>query len=125
MQKYDYNHKLQEMIDERFKNGIYAATEDNNLNDLGKFQNFLRRNFEDTFARYEDMRSVSNQPGHTYAIDKTHKLNSLDDINVDNAKAIAEYLKPLCSNQYKLSDTEVFASLLKGQPPLNDNEEYV
>ena len=142
MQKDDYNHKLQQMIDEGIKNGIYTPTEDNTLNDLRKFQDFLRRNFKDKFARYEDMRPVSNQPGRIYATAKTHKFNSLDEINIDNlkfrpiisqigtytynaVKVIAEYLKPLCSNQYKISDTQEFASLIKDQPPLNDDEEYV
>ena len=41
MQKDDYNHKLQQMIDEEIKNGIYTPTEDNILNDLRKFQDFL------------------------------------------------------------------------------------
>ena len=142
MQKDDYNHKLQQMIDEGIRIGIYAPTEDNTLNDLRKFQDFLRRNFKDKFARYEDMRSVSNQPGRIYLTAKTHKFNSLDDINVNNlkfrpiisqigtytynsAKVIAEYLKPLCSNQYKISDTREFASLIKDQPPLNYDEEYI
>ena len=88
------------------------------------------------------MRPVSNQFGRIYATAKTHKFNPLDDINVNNlkfrpiisqigtytynaAKVIAEYLKPLCSNQYKISDTQEFASLIKDQAPLNDDEEYV
>ena len=37
MQKNDYNHKLQQMIDEGIRNGIYTPTEDNTLNDLRKF----------------------------------------------------------------------------------------
>ena len=54
-------------------------------------------------------------------------LNSLDDINVDNLKirpiisqirtytynawkVVGEYLKPLCSNQYKISDTQISIS---------------
>ena len=142
MQKDDYNQKLQQMIYEGIRNGIYTPTEDNTLNDLRKFQDFLQRNFNDKFARYEDMRPVSNQPGRIYATDKTHRFNSLDDIHVNNlkfrpiffqigtytynaAKVLAEYLKPLCSNQYKMSDTQEFASLIKDQPPLNDDEEYV
>ena len=142
MEKDDYNQKLQQMIDEGIRNGIYTLTEDNNLNDLRKSQDFLRRNFKDKFARYEDMKPVSNQPGRIYATAKTHKFNSLDDINVNNlkfrpiisqigtytyndAKVIAEYLKPLRSNQYKISDTQAFASLIKDQPPLNDDEKFV
>ena len=130
------------MIDEGIKNGYYTPVEDNTLNNLRKFQDLLRRNFKYKFARYEDMGPVANQPGRIYATAKTHKFNSLDEINVDNlkfrpiisqigtytynaAKVIAEYLKPLCSNQYKISDTQEFASLIKDQPPLNDDEEYV
>ena len=60
MQKDDYNHKLQQMIDEGIRNDIYTPTEDNTLNDLRKFQDFLRRIFKDKFARYEVMRPVSN-----------------------------------------------------------------
>ena len=63
MQKDDYNKKLQHMIDEGIRKGIYIPTEDNTLNDLRKFQDFLQRNFKDKFARYEDMRPVPNQPG--------------------------------------------------------------
>ena len=40
-------------------------------------------------------------------------------------KVIAEYLKPLCSNYYKIPNTQEFASLIKDQLPLNDDEEYV
>ena len=86
MQKDDYNHKLQQMIDEVIKNGIYTPTEDNTLNNLRKFQDFLRRNFIDKFERYEDMRPVFNQPERIYATARTHKFNSLDDINVENLK---------------------------------------
>ena len=70
MQEDDYNKKLQQIIDEGIKNGIYTPTEDNTLNDLRKFQDFLQRNFKDKFARYEDMRPVSNQPGCIYATAK-------------------------------------------------------
>ena len=55
------DYRLQQMIDEGIRNGIYTPTEDNTLNDLRKFQDFLRRNFKDKFARYEDMRPVTNQ----------------------------------------------------------------
>ena len=40
-------------------------------------------------------------------------------------KVIAEYLKLLCSNQYKILETQELASLMKDLPPLNDDEEYV
>ena len=115
MQKDDYNHKLEQMVDKGVKNGINTPTEDNTLNDLRKFQEFLRKNFKDKFARYKDMGPVFNQPECKYAIAKTHKFNSLDDLNIDNLKfrpifsqivtynynaamIMAEYVKPLCSN---------------------------
>ena len=128
MQNDDYNHKLQQIIDEEIKIGTYTHKEDNTLNNLRKFQDFLRRNFKDMFTRYEDIRSVFNQPGHIIATAKTHKHNFLDEIKVDNikfrpiisqigtytynaTKVIAEYLKPLCSNQYKISNMQYAISL--------------
>ena len=86
MQKGDYNHKLQQIIDEGIKMVFYTPTEDNTLNDVRTLQDFLKRNFKNKFSRYEDMRPVSNQPACIYATSKTHKFNSLDDISVDNLK---------------------------------------
>ena len=138
----DYDKKLQGMIDEGNTNGTYAPTADTILNDLKKFQDFLRRNFKGKFDRYKDMRPVSNQPGRLYATAKTHKFSSLDEITIEKlkfrpiisqvgtytynaAKVIADYLKPLCQNEYKINDTQSFPSMLKDQEPLNPNEEYV
>ena len=45
---------------EFLKNDIYTPTEDNTLNDLRKFQDFLRRNLKNKIARYADMRPMSN-----------------------------------------------------------------
>ena len=73
---------------------------------------------------------------------KTRKFNSLDEITVENlifrpiisqvgtytynaAKVIANYLKPLCQNEYKIDDTQSFPSVLKQQTPLSLDEEYV
>ena len=47
----DYDKKLQGMIDEGIPNGTYAPTVDTILNDLKKFQDFLRRNFKGKFDR--------------------------------------------------------------------------
>ena len=113
-----------------------VPTVDTVLNDLKKFQDFLHRNFKGKFDHYKDMRPVSNQPG------KTHKFSSLDEIAIEKlkfrpiisqvgtytyngAKVIADYLKPLCQNEYKINDTQSFPSMLKDQTPLNPNEEYV
>ena len=130
------------MIGEGIKNDIYTPTKDNTLNDLKKIQDFLGRRFKDKFAKYEDIRPATNQPGRIYDTTKTQTFNSSNYINVDDLKlrpiisqiriythnganVTAEYLKPLCSNQYKISDTQEFASLIKDQPPLNDEVEYV
>ena len=37
MEKDDYNHELQQMVDEGVKNGINTPNEGNTLNDLRKF----------------------------------------------------------------------------------------
>ena len=138
----DYDKKLQGMIDEGITNGTYAPTADTILNDLKKFQDFLCRNFKGKFDRYKDMRPVSNQPGRLYPTAKTHKFSLLDEITIEKlkfrpiisqvdtytynaAKVIANYLKPLCQNEYKINDTQSFPSMLKDQEPLNPNEEYV
>ena len=72
------------------------------------------------------MRPVSDQPGRSYATAKTHKLNLLDEITIKNLnfrllisemgtysyntrKTIANFLKPLCQNKYKINDTQSFA----------------
>ena len=71
------------------------------------------------------MRPVSYKPGKLYTTAKTHKFNSLD-ITVDNLqfrpiisqigtytynalRVISQYLKPLCENEYKISDTQRLA----------------
>ena len=125
MQKDDCNHKLQQMINEGIRISILTHTGNNTLNDLRRFQDFLRRNFKGKFTRYEDMRPVSNQHGRIYATAKSYKFNSLDEChNVDNlkfrpiifqigtyytynaGKVAAEYLKSLCSNHHKISETQ-------------------
>ena len=138
----DYDKILQGMIDEGINKGTYAPTVDTILKDLKKFQDFLHRNFKGKFDRYKDMRPVSNQPGRLYATAKTHKFSSLDEITIEKlkfrpiisqvgtyaynaAKVIADYLKPLCQNEFKINDLQSFSSMLKDQTPLNPNEEYV
>ena len=88
----DYDKKLQCMIDEGITNGTYAPTVDTKLNDLKKFQEFLRCNFKDKFDRYKDARPVSNQPGRLYATAKTHKFGSLDKITIDKLKFSTNHL---------------------------------
>ena len=142
MTREDYNDKLEAMLNDETSKGIYARTEDTTLRDLKLVQDFLRRNFKDKYNKNEEMRPVSHEPGKLYATAKTHKFNSLDDITVDNLKfrpiisqigtytynasrVISQYLKPLCENEYKINDTQTFASMIKNQAPLSSDEEYV
>ena len=141
MTRYNYNNKLGAMLNNVTSTGIYAPTEDATLKDLKLFQDFLRRNFKDKYDKYEEMRPVSHEPGKLYATAKTHKFNSLDDITVDSLKfrpiisqigtciynasrVIPQYLKILCENEYKINDTQTFASIIKNQTPLSPDEEY-
>ena len=142
MTREDYNKKLEAMLNDGISRGIYVPTEDTTLRDLKLFQGFLRRNFKDKYDEYEEMGPVPYGPGKPYATAKTHKFNSLFDITVDylkfrpiksqigtytyNAsKVISQYLKPLCENEYKINDTQTFASMIKNQTPLSSDEEYV
>ena len=38
-------------------------------------------------------------------------------------KVISKYLKPLCQNEYSISDTQQFPDMLSNLPPLLDDEE--
>ena len=79
---------------------------------------------------------------HIYATTKTHKFDSLENITIQNlkfrpiisqigtynhnaSKVPSGYLKRLCQNEYKINDTQSFASEIKEQPPLNEDIEYV
>ena len=135
----DYNDKLETMLNDGISKGIYAHTEDTTLRDLTLFQDFLRRNFKDKYNKYEGMRPTSHEHGQLYGTAKTHKFNLLDDSTVDNLKfcpiisqlgtytynasiLISQYLKPLCENEYKFNDTQIFASKIKTQTPLTSDE---
>ena len=85
----------------------------------------------------------SNQPGKLYDTAKTPKFNSIEDITLENlkfcpiiaqsgtytykaAQVMADYLKPLCSdNDYIIRNTQEFLKLLQQQDPLLSNKEYV
>ena len=133
---------MKEETDEGVTNRTYIPTVDTTLNNLKKFQDFLRGNFKGKFDRYKDIRPVSNEPGRLNATAKTPKFSSLDEITIEKlkfrpiisqvgtytynvAKVIADYLKPLCQNEYKINNTQSFLFMLKDQTPLNPNEEYV
>ena len=52
--KTDYHDKLQKMVDDGIKNGIYEVAEDNTIKDLKLFKSFLFRNFR-KYELYEEM----------------------------------------------------------------------
>ena len=37
------------------------------------------------------------------------------------AKVLSDYLRPLCKNEYSISDTQQFPSMLSSIPPLQDD----
>ena len=123
------------------KNKIYEETADNTLKDLKNLPEFLYRNFKD-YENYDDMRPVSNQLAKLYGTAKTYKSEDLKDITPQNlkcrpiidqmgtftykaAKAISNYLKPLCQKEYSTSDTQQFSDMLSNLPSLLDDEEDV
>ena len=142
MNKADYVMKLQNMIEEGILKGVYEETEDTTLDDLRLFKDFLRRHFQN-YEKYDKMTPDSNQPGRIYGTAKTHKFDSVEDINLQDlkfrpiiaqtgtytyktAQVIGEYLKPLCSkNDFIIRNTQDFADILKAQPQLQEDEEYV
>lgn len=142
MNKSDYIEKLQKMIDEGIKDKIYEPTTDETLSDLQHFQSFLYRNFF-KYEKYDDMWPTSNQPARIYATAKTHKFEQLSEVNAKDlkfrpiiaqtgtytynaAQVIGKYLQPLVKdNRYIIRNTQDFPAILKSQPPLADDEEYV
>ena len=133
---------MQQMIDKEIKDKVYEEATDNTLEDLKLFQSFLYRNLS-KYEHYKEMYPSSNQPARLYGTAKTHKFEHVNDINLEKlkfrpiiaqtgtytykaAQVIANYLKPLCSdNKYIIRNTQDFPKLFLDEPPLNDNEEYV
>ena len=129
--------KLQNMIDDGIRQGIHSPTVGTTLK---KFQDFFCQNFKGKYDRQEDMKLKSNQPSKIHAIAKTHKFDCLENITIQNlkiyptisqigtynynaTKVLPDYLKPLCQNEYKINDTQSFASQIKEQLPLDEDEE--
>ena len=105
---------------------------------------FLRYHFKKSAPQlYDRMTSSSNQPGQLYGIAKTHKFSDLSEVSVNTlkfrpiisqvgtctynaAQVVGEYLKPLISeNTMLLNSTQEFPDIIKDQPPLGPDEEYV
>ena len=142
MDKDDYVRKMTEMIDQGIIDGVYEETTDETLDDLKHFQDFLYRNFK-KYEKYKKMYPSSHQPAKLYGTAKTHKFENNQQITVENlkfrpiiaqtgtclyssAQVISEYLKPLyTNNEYIISNTQDFADIIRAQPTLQQNEEYI
>ena len=78
--------------------------------------------YKEKFAKYEDMKPVSNQPGRIHATAKMHEFDLLDDNTIANlkfrpiisqvgayvynaSKGIIDYLKSFHENEYKMKGT--------------------
>ena len=130
------------MIDKGIQEGVYAKIEDNTLQALMRFQDFLHRNFS-KYEKDNDMLPSSNQPPQLYETAKTHKFDNINERTVDSLKfrpiiaqtgtymykivqVISEYLKSLYeNNDFIIKNTQYFAQLIREQPPLEENDEYV
>ena len=142
MDKKDYINKMETMINLGIEKGVYVEAEDSTLKDLKRFQDFLYRNFK-KYEKYKKMCTTANQPAQLYGTAKTHKFHNNNQISLDElkfrpiiaqngtctynaAQVIAEYLKPLYSdNEFIIANTQEFAKLIQQQQPLKSDEEYV
>ena len=77
--------KLEIMVKEGTKNGIYKETTDTILHDLKLFKDFLYHNFKD-YENYEKLRLVSNHLARLYASAKTSKFDNTNDANLNQLK---------------------------------------
>ena len=73
------------MIDEGIANRKYIETSDITHVDLKRFQDFLYRNFKDK-KFYDDMCPVLNQPACFFAAAKTHRFNTIEELNGEHLK---------------------------------------
>ena len=136
----DYINKVNARTSEGISKDKYVQTVNNTHKDLKHFQDFLYRHFYET-KYYDGMRPVSNQPARFFATAKTHKFDTIEDINVkdlnlrpiidqtgtyiyDALKVVAQFLKPLARNEFTISDTLAFPELLKNIEN-SDDHEYV
>ena len=139
LNKTDYVNKVNEMINDGISKCKYVETVDSTHKDLKHFQDFLYRHFYKT-KYYDGMRPISNQPARFFATAKTHKFDTIENINVKDlklrpiidqtgtyiygaSKVVAEFLKPLARNEFTISDTLAFPELLKNIENSDDYED--
>ena len=85
LNKTDYANKVNAIIREGISKGKYVEIVDSTHKDMKHFQDFLYRHFHKT-KYYDGMRPVSNQPACFFATAKTHKFDTVEDINVQDLK---------------------------------------
>ena len=128
------------LLHKSFKLRLCAITCDCNIDFCTfTFQDFLYRQFYKT-KYYDGMRPVSNQPARFLATAKTHKFDTIEDINVkdlklrriidqsgtfiyDVSKVVAQFLKPFAKNEFTISDTLAFPEWLKNIENSDDYED--
>ena len=85
LNKTDYVNKVNAMMSKGISKGKFVETVDSTHQDLKHFQDFLYRHFYKT-KYYDGMHPVSNQPARFLATAKTHKFDTIEDINVKDLK---------------------------------------
>ena len=115
LNKIDYINKVNAMTDEGISKGKYVEIVDSTHKDLKHFQDFLSRHLHKK-KYYDGMCPISNQPGQFFATAKTHKFDTIQDINVKDLK-----LRPIIAQTgtYIYDPSKVFANFLK---PLARND---
>ena len=73
MNKTNYITKIEIMIEEGIKNGTYAETDDTTMQDLKRFQDFLRRNFK-LHEHCNEMYPENNEPAKMYGTAKNSQI---------------------------------------------------
>ena len=82
------------------------------------------------YEHYNEMYPESTEPAKLYGTAKTHKYDSNIELRKLKFRPIIDQtgtydLKPLCAREYTIKDTQSFAKLIKGLPPLKEDEEDV
>ena len=138
LNKSGYIRKVNNIFKEGIQQGKYIEridTTHSNLKQDFLYMYYKKSNF------YDQMFPVSNQPGRFFAIAKTNKWPSLNEITVENlklraiiditrrmtynvSKVIGNHLRPLSRNQYTISGSLNFLDLLESAD-INANVEDV
>ena len=78
----DYIVKLKNIIQDSISKGTYEIKQEDTLQNVKCFQDFLRRNVND-YEHYKEMYPKSNQPARTYSTAKTQKFNNINEMNLN------------------------------------------